>query len=228
MGKFVDRTGNRFGSLTAIEPTSSPLSSGRLMPAWKLKCDCGAEVVAITCNLTKGKHHSCGCRKGALIAAHYPGDKKRPEYSVYRQMLDRCYLKTAPNFKYYGGEGVTVCDRWRRGTNTLTGFQCFMEDMGARPEGLTLDRKDPRKPYEPDNCRWATWHEQAINKREHYLPAIDQKRLRKMRGAAHRKVTADMRRKIIERLQAGEHQWPIARSLGISQTTVSYIKHGVR
>lgn len=230
MPKQIDRSGERYGFLTAIEPTHRQLSTGRKMPAWKLRCDCGTEVVAMTVNLAKGKHKSCGCKRKELTyeTCGYRGDTKKPVYRVYRQMLDRCYLKTAPNYAWYGGEGVTVCERWRRGTNSLTGFQCFIADMGDRPEGLTLDRIDPREPYGPANCRWATWQQQATNKREHYLPEVDLHRLRKARGAARRIVTADMRRKILERLKAGELQWPIAYSLGISQTTVSYVKLGLR
>jgi hypothetical protein len=86
-------------------------------------------------------------------------------------MIDRCYLKTAPNYRYYGGKGVTVCDRWRYGEDGKTGFQCFEADMGERPEGLTLDRIDPFQNYEPENCRWASWFVQNNNKREHHRAA---------------------------------------------------------
>jgi hypothetical protein len=103
MGQAVDRTGHRFGILTAVEPTYRWLSSGRRMPAWKMKCDCGAEVVAMTCNLVRGKHQSCGCKKGELNSARYRGDTKLPEYRVYRQMLDRCYLPAAKNFNFLDG-----------------------------------------------------------------------------------------------------------------------------
>lgn len=160
--------GRKFGSLTAISPTKKTLSSGRRMPAWSLKCECGKIVVAMTVNLMKGKHMSCGCRRTDWIAERFPGDTKKPEYRVYRQMLDRCYLGTAPNFQWYGGKGVAVCERWRRGTNDLTGFQAFMADMGPRPDGLTLERNNPFMDYSPDNCRWATWAEQHKNHRRHY------------------------------------------------------------
>lgn len=170
MAPRIDRTGARFGFLTAIEPTYRWLSSGRRMPAWKLKCDCGKEVVAMTVNLTKGKHMSCGCQKMASMAKTRGslGVWKMPEYRVYRQMLDRCYLITAPNYRWYGAKGVEVCHRWRHGEDGRTGFLCFYADMGQRPPGLTLDRKDPFQNYSPDNCRWATWTEQANNHRRHH------------------------------------------------------------
>lgn len=257
---FIDRTGQRFGMLTAVEPTRRVLSSGRVMPAWRLRCDCGAEVIAMTVNLRKGHHSSCGClakkraeERRAQVEAlraerasaaeakaearaavkkstpvECPWHSGMPEYRVYRQMLQRCYLKTAPNYRFYGAKGVTVCDRWRFGEDGKRGYHCFIEDMGLRPEGLTLDRIDPFKPYGPGNCRWATWQEQAANKREHYLDPAAQERLRKARGAARRIVTPEIKREILARLRRGERQWPIARSLGISQTTVSYVKLGQR
>lgn len=164
------KPGFRFGILTAVAKTSKTLSSGRKMPAWSFKCDCGKIIVAYVENFRKEKHKSCGCERSKNIGDHYPRDTLKPLYRVYRQMLDRCYLETAPNYRWYGGKGVTVCDRWLRGTNQLTGFQCFEADMGERPEGLTLDRVDPFGPYAPDNCRWATWTQQANNKRSHYEP----------------------------------------------------------
>lgn len=229
------KPGFKFGYLTFIGRTGKTLSSGRRMPAWSLRCDCGKVIVAMTVNLTKGKHQSCGCQKGALTSAHYPGDTKRPEYSVYRQMLDRCYLETAPNFKWYGGKGVTVCERWRRGTNDLTGFQAFMADMGERPEGLTLERDDPRKPYEPSNCRWATWAEQGVNRREHYLSPFEREALRKKRSEARRgekspnAILKDAQVAAIKRrLAEGARGCDLARQFGVSENMISRIKRGAQ
>lgn len=73
-------------------------------------------------------------------------------------MWDRCTNPDAWNWKYYGGRGVEVCERWES-------FEAFLADMGERPEGLTLDRTDPEGDYEKTNCRWATWSEQQANKR---------------------------------------------------------------
>lgn len=162
------KPGVQIGALTVIAKTHKTLSTGRKMPGWSLKCECGNIVVAMTVNITKGHHHSCGCKRAELIGDHYPRDTKKPEYRVYRQMLDRCYLPSALNYPWYGGKGVSVCDRWRQGAEGLTGFQAFMADMGERPEGLTLERNNPFENYGPDNCRWATWAEQHQNHRRHY------------------------------------------------------------
>lgn len=136
----------------------------------------------MTVNLAKGKHQSCGCDKIARMRKTKISSRpkcrandgktpvsKRPEYRIYRQMLDRCYLETARNYPWYGGRGVGVCERWRRGENGLTGFEAFFEDMGPRAKGLSLDRIDVDSDYGPSNCRWATWAEQARNKRNNRL-----------------------------------------------------------
>lgn len=170
MKQRKDITGQRFGSLVAVRFTHKILSSGRKMSAWVLRCDCGTEVTAMTTNLMAGKHRSCGCEQieRSLKSRGVTGVSKRPEYRIYRQMIDRCYLSTAPNFKWYGGRGISVCDRWRFGTKDQTGFECFFADMGERPDGLTLDREDFDGGYCPENCRWVDWQTQANNKASNY------------------------------------------------------------
>ena len=75
-------------------------------------------------------------------------------------MRERCNNPNHVAFRYYGALGIKVCQRWES-------FTAFMEDMGPRPEKMTLDRIDPFGNYEPQNCRWATWATQALNKRKH-------------------------------------------------------------
>ncbi len=74
-------------------------------------------------------------------------------------MQRRCYTKNNPAFERYGGCGISVCERWRNS------YAAFLQDMGRRPAGTSLDRIDPYGNYEPSNCRWATAIEQANNKR---------------------------------------------------------------
>jgi hypothetical protein len=83
-------------------------------------------------------------------------------YTKWVSMKSRCYNPNHPAYRYYGGKGITVCDRWlvRR-----HGFSNFFDDLGAPPDGLTLDRWPDRcGNYEPGNVRWATWKEQANNR----------------------------------------------------------------
>jgi hypothetical protein len=72
-------------------------------------------------------------------------------------MISRCHNSTHAAFKNYGARGIAVCERWRNS------FENFFADMGPRPTGLSIDRIDNDRGYEPDNCRWATSEEQNGN-----------------------------------------------------------------
>ena len=145
--------GKRFGQLLVVERQGS-MPGGQT--AWLCLCDCGNKHVAAAHNLKSGNVKSCGCGQGVRH-----GGRFKPEYKVWCNMKVRCYNPKATDYKYWGGRGITVCERWRG----KDGFKNFLADMGPRPKGLTLDRINTNGNYEPANCRWATWLVQSNNRR---------------------------------------------------------------
>lgn len=79
-------------------------------------------------------------------------------YGVWRSMIDRCSRPAHKNFNHYGGKGITVCQEWL----CFLAFRQWAISAGYR-KGLTLDRVDGSQGYTPENCRFASWQEQAEN-----------------------------------------------------------------
>jgi hypothetical protein len=128
---------------------------------WRCLCDCGKYKTVQSGHLRAGDIKSCGCFRKDSRHGHTANGKISTTYVSWYAMIRRC---TKPNHDYYylyGGRGITVCERWRKS------FRAFLEDMGDKPEGMSIDRwPNPAGNYEPGNCRWATRIEQARNKRK--------------------------------------------------------------
>ena len=115
------------------------------------------------------------------------GLSRTPEYRSWISMIKRCRDPKEIGYKYYGGKGIVVCERW-------LDFLCFLEDMGERPSmAHTLDRRDPNRNYEPGNCRWATKTEQQHNRRDTILVPADVVEIRALRSSGMTKAAIGAR-----------------------------------
>ena len=119
-------------------------------------------------------------------------------------MKGRCRNPNDKSYKNYGGRGITVCNRWND-------FANFLEDMGERPEGMSLERKDNNGNYEPSNCKWATRSDQQNNRRSNRLFTINGK------TQTFTQWVREVGRTTVR--QAGhrfyDHGWSIERTLGL-------------
>ena len=86
-------------------------------------------------------------------------NKEHPYYATWSNMKARCFNQKHPQFRDYGGRGITVCDEWKHD------FWQFVADMGDRPDKYTLERVDNDLGYCPENCIWDTRSNQALNQR---------------------------------------------------------------
>jgi hypothetical protein len=146
--------GQRFGRLVVVEFSHRNV---RRAAYWKCLCDCSNTSTVLQSSLKVGDTTSCGKHLKRLNIKHgYSPVGRTPTYRSWSSMLTRCTNANASDYKWYGGRGITVCDRWRT-------FENFLEDMGERPDGKTIDRKNPHGNYNKRNCRWATPAQQRNN-----------------------------------------------------------------
>jgi len=156
----VNRSGQRFGRLLILGRSASDRTGKQW---WLCKCDCGSEKWISANNMSQGRIRSCGCLKREvspnLVHGHSIGPST--EYMTWATMVARCSNPGRRDYKYYGGRGISVCDRWRQS------FPNFLADMGLKPNPLlSIDRINNDGNYEPGNCRWTTRSQQSSNQRK--------------------------------------------------------------
>lgn len=148
---FKDETGNIYGKLTVLEY----IKTDKPGAYWKCQCECGNVTVIRGGAMRDKKVGQRSCRKCSNIRH---GLSRTREHSVWRRINQRCHNPNSKDYRYYGGKGIHMCERWRT-------FENFLADMGPKPfPKATVERIDGNIGYGPDNCRWASQAEQTLNK----------------------------------------------------------------
>lgn len=136
----------------------------RKLQRYETVCDCGEKGIHTAADLRAGKSNQCTLCHNRENAENNKkhGLHGTPLYRVWCSMLHRCNNPNAPFYNRYGGRGIKVCDRWSK-------FENFLDDMGQRPEGMTIDRTNNDGNYEPGNCKWVS-HKENCNNRNKRKP----------------------------------------------------------
>jgi hypothetical protein len=172
MAEFVDLTSFVSGYLTVVERASNGKSG---QTRWLCECKCGARCIVAAQKIKSSIAKSCGkCWKkdhpSNLTHGHTRKNGERrhasAEYKVWCGMISRCHNPNHSKYADYGGRGIFVCERWRA-------FEKFYADMGKRPRGCSLERRDNSKGYSPENVDWVPSREQAMNKRNNHRLTLD-------------------------------------------------------
>lgn len=156
---------DRFGRWTVIGIAQARVSpGGTKRPMLEVRCDCGTTRSVSVETLKNGQSKSCGCLHKEIQAVRIKAYATKHAltrtgaWNSWAAMKARCTNPKNKDFKHYGGRGIKVCERW-------SSFANFFADMGERPDGKTIDRKDVNGDYTPSNCKWSTQSEQTLNRR---------------------------------------------------------------
>ena len=161
MPKYIDIVGNKYGRLQVV----SFAYMVKHVAHFNCICDCGKETIKAGWSMRNGTTKSCGCyaKERARDANMSHGYTYTRLYEKYGHMKSRCYNENDSQYKNYGGKGVVLCDEWK---DSFENFKDWALSSGYK-EGLSIDRIDSDKNYEPSNCQWLTLGENSRKMSEH-------------------------------------------------------------
>jgi hypothetical protein len=163
--KRVNLIGQVFGKLTVVADAGA---NSRRQSLWECLCSCGNKSVVQGYSLVSGNTKSCGCfrfengKTASLVHGHARFGQNTAEYRAWQHAKSRCLNPRVWNYENYGGRGIKMCKRW------LNSFENFLADMGEKPKPkrkYSIDRINNDGHYEPNNCRWTTFSQQAYNRK---------------------------------------------------------------
>lgn len=155
MSTIKDLIGQRFNHLVVIERDFNSPYKGTY---WKCLCDCGNITSVKSTNLRNDLVKSCGCLVHEKHNTHHLSQE--PLYRLWNSIKRRCYDEKHKAYKYYGRRGITMCPEWL----DFETFYKWANENGYK-RGLSIDRRDNQKGYNPDNCKWVSAKVQANNRR---------------------------------------------------------------
>lgn len=205
-GREPNLPGDRYGRLTLLTECERQ-GNNRV---WLVRCGCGSqtEKQVVQASIRSGLTTSCGCAqktaatKTAKARATH-GQRSNPLYSTWKHMIDRCVNPKNKRYADWGGRGISVCERWHSVEN-------FIADMWPNYKpGMTLDRIDNNKGYEPDNCQWSTCADQNRNRRDTHWVSYKGQNVCLTDAAAIAGLTRGLVKDRITKLG-----WPILKALG--------------
>jgi len=174
-GVVEQSLGIKFGRLTVISYKGSLLRQGCAVPYVQCKCDCGNEHFGCLAHIRNGRSRSCGCLKSETVRKRLTKHgfaplrgKRKPVYKSWQGMKSRCRDVKNSHYKYYGGRGIRVCQRWLG----PDGFKNFLADLGEPEAGMSIERIDVNGDYEPSNCCWIPLRDQSKNRNHNWKVSV--------------------------------------------------------